>query len=305
MKKTIKYLLVTILFTLVIANPVRASINAPTRTNDKYVEDYAGVLSQETEDYINQLNYDLVSNYSGCVVVVTVNYYQGTEIWEYAQAIFNQWKIGNAETNDGILFLMSIGDDDYYVAPGRGIEEEINAGFIKDIFGDGRTEGTEYYFKDKDYDNSARFTAKALSTALINLYNKAHPGGNGGGGGSSQPSALSRILWLLLIIIILLLIVRIIVRTFNPTPANRRRYTLNHSSSYYRPRPSYYRPRPTYYYRPSGSGSYHSGSSYSSSHSSHSSSYSSHSSSSSSHSSSRPSMPSGGSSRGSGTGRHG
>ncbi|MBR0137641.1 MAG: TPM domain-containing protein [Erysipelotrichaceae bacterium] len=317
MKRFIKSFLIFLLSVSVMYLPVKASITVPDRTDPNgYVEDFAGVLSAETEQYINNLNYDLVSNYSGCVVVVTINYYQGTSIRDDALAIFNNWKIGDASTNDGVLFLMAIGDDDYYVMTGKGVAEENT--LIPSALGEMFGEYTEDYFASGDYDNCAKSTAAELVHRLKDIYNAKHGnGGNGGGGGGNTNTAsdiFMEILGLLFVILMIYLIIRLIVgvfRSIRPSPSyTTSNYRLNRNTPYYRrARRVYYRP-PTYHSTwPSsgGSGTYHSGSSYHSSSSSHSS--SSHSSSSySSHSSSsysRPSMPSGGSSRGSGSGRHG
>ncbi|MBQ1878053.1 MAG: TPM domain-containing protein, partial [Erysipelotrichaceae bacterium] len=204
---------------------------------------------------------------------------------------------------------MAIGDEDYYVMTGKGLESSLTPSMIGDIFDD----YTEDYFARGNYDACARMTVQQLTEKLVSIYQMNHGGGGGNGNPPTPGDIFLEILGLLFVILIGYLIIRLFIAILRPrtyvSNYNNRRYTLNHSTPYYRrARRVYYTP-PTYHSTwPSGSGTYHSGSSYHSSSSSSSSSHSSssyHSSSSHSSSSSRPSMPSGGSSRGSGSGRHG
>lgn len=303
MNRKLKVIVLSLLFVLAFPVSVKASVVAPVQSDPTgYVEDYAGVISSETKRYIKEVNDNLVNNYSGCIVVVTVDYYKASSIEDYALAIFNQWKIGDSKTNDGTLLLLSIGDDDYYFCIGTGLENKFQISEVSDILWD----YTEPDFADKDYDAAVRKTVGAVEDKLIDIYNQSH---HVNPDPTPRPQQRESSALSLLMVIILLVVIIIMIRNNRKRRVYYSTHTPPHYSSHYTYHPSgHYNG-----YHPSSSyNSYHSGSSY---HSSGSSSYSSgsswssgssHSSSSSysSHSSSSSSRPSGGSSRGAGAGRN-
>lgn len=300
MKKVFTAIILTVAMLLSLTS-VSASIKVPERTSNKtWVEDYADVLSSETEAYIQEKSQILADEYSACIMVVTVDFVTGS-IDDYALAIFNQWKLGDSSLNNGVLLLLSIGDDDYYMMIGRGLEDDFPIYDIQQLLDN----YLEPSFAVKDYDRGVRRVYEKTYDYIDQVI-YGNTGGNGGGGNGGTNYTYNWFMLrveLLIIIVVIIMIYRIVTR------ATRRYY----QPTYYYTRPRYrtyttpftYRPS-TYYsydhYRPSGSSHSSGGSSYSgggggSSHSS-----SSHSS---SHSSSFGSGSSfGGSSRGAGAGRH-
>ena len=131
---------------------VSASIKVPERTSSTtWVEDYADVLSDETEKHIQQKSQQLADDYSACIVVVTVDFVTG-RIDDYALSIFNQWNIGDSSLNNGVLLLLSIGDDDYYMMLGRGLEDDFPIYDVQKLLDD----YLEPSFAAKDYDTGVR-----------------------------------------------------------------------------------------------------------------------------------------------------
>lgn len=127
---------------------VQASIKAPDRTSETvWYEDYAGVLSSDTKSLIQTKSQLLADKFGACIEVVTVDYVTGT-IEDYALAIFNQWQLGSADNNNGVLILISIGDDDYRMVEGRGLEDSFGVDTMKDLL----DEYLEPAFAAKDYD---------------------------------------------------------------------------------------------------------------------------------------------------------
>lgn len=62
----------------------------PTRPENQYVLDEAGVLSQETEDEIIKKNTRLFKDCGAQIVVVAVDFLGGEEIDDYAYDLFNE-----------------------------------------------------------------------------------------------------------------------------------------------------------------------------------------------------------------------
>ena len=165
MKKLITGLFLALMLLTPLA-PVSASIKVPERTSTKtWVEDFANVLSPQTEQYIQQYSQYLADDHSACIVVVTMDYVTG-EIDDYCLSMFNQWRIGDSNFNNGVLLLLSIGDDDYYMMIGRGLEDDFPISDIQYLLDN----YLEPDFAAKDYDSGVRKNgdwALTLKSAIV------------------------------------------------------------------------------------------------------------------------------------------
>ena len=86
-----------------------AALTVPEPSELFYVADYANVLENDTIDYMVERN-DLLYDQTGAqIVVLTVDFLDGAEIEDYAYAVFNDWGIGSADKNNGVLLLLVIG----------------------------------------------------------------------------------------------------------------------------------------------------------------------------------------------------
>lgn len=115
---------------------------------DLYVNDYADMLSPETEDTLRRkLNY-LKEDIGTEMSILTINdmatYGDWTDIAKFGTGIFNQWGIGDAERNDGLLLLISKNDRELRIVVGSGyapiyddISEDIIQFYITPAFKDG------------------------------------------------------------------------------------------------------------------------------------------------------------------------
>lgn len=322
--------LTALFIVLVVLLSCFALADASQTGEDFYYLDTANVLSYEAEAEIYYNNVNLCKATGAQIVVAAIDTTGAKTTEDYAYRMFNQWGIGDKKKDNGILVLMTIRDDDYYVTLGTGAERIIDAGTLKLLLNDvlepdfaakRYSEGAVKLFRElfeivRDFygvnlaymDENALFVAGYLGTGA------AIPGGREAGwektnteqkGGSGM--------WILIIIIV---IVVLIIRSnrkkrggyvptttttvITPAPAPRRRFVF-FSAPRVTSRPRAARapraPRVTSYSRPSVSRS--SSSSFSSGRSSFSSSRSS-----SSHSSSfGGGHGGGGSSRGGGAGR--
>ena len=122
-----------------------AVVDAPANI---YVGDYANVLSEETEQYIIAQNQTLAEATGAQIVIVTVDFLDGMDIEDYAYTIFNDWGIGDAEKNNGLLLLLTIGEENYWAMQGKGLEGVLSSGTL----GDYLYEYLEPDFAAGDYD---------------------------------------------------------------------------------------------------------------------------------------------------------
>lgn len=91
-------------------------------TPEFYINDYANILSEETENYILNKSVALEKATSAQVVVVTVPNLEGQTIEEYATDLFRSYGIGNAEENNGLLLLLALEEREFRVEVGYGLE---------------------------------------------------------------------------------------------------------------------------------------------------------------------------------------
>ena len=102
-------------------------------TADFYVADYANVLSDEVEGLI-VLNNDQLDKACGSqIVVVTIDTIESTTIENYAYTLFNKWGIGDKKKNNGLLILIAIEDGEYWLMPGKGLQDYLTAGDLDEM----------------------------------------------------------------------------------------------------------------------------------------------------------------------------
>ncbi|MBR5381198.1 MAG: TPM domain-containing protein [Oscillospiraceae bacterium] len=94
---------------------------------DVYVTDGAGVLETATEEEIVSLNGSLEYYCKGAqLFVVTVEYADGLAADEYAYRLFNDWGVGNAKENNGMLLLLVTAENKVWLATGAGIDDAFD-----------------------------------------------------------------------------------------------------------------------------------------------------------------------------------
>lgn len=134
--RKLKFLTILIILFTIIAFPVSA-INIPTPTNDFYVNDFAGVLSDSTKQLIMQNSVAIQQATGAQIVVVTVNSLDGNVIDDYALNILRSWGIGDSKANNGLLILLAVDDRKSRIEVGYGLEGALpdgKTGWIQDDY---------------------------------------------------------------------------------------------------------------------------------------------------------------------------
>ena len=163
---TLKRLSAILLALLLTAASALAAPQVVQPTEDFYVNDNANVLSDEVEGLI-VLNNDAL--YAACgaqIVFVTVPTTGTASIEDYAYTLFNSWGIGSSDKNNGILLLMAIDDDDYWLMQGKGLQDYITSGDLDDML----YSDLEPDFAAKDYSAGAEKLFTALFDAVVQVY---------------------------------------------------------------------------------------------------------------------------------------
>lgn len=132
-----------------------------------YVCDDAGVLSSELEQELISLNGKLEQQCKGAqLVVVSVDYMDGLYADEYAYTLMNQWGVGSASENNGMLLLFSTRENKGWLAVGAGIvgsfDEEIVSSYLDRYFWDEYDQG--------DYEDAVEELAEVLGKWYFSYY---------------------------------------------------------------------------------------------------------------------------------------
>ena len=156
--------LAAVITVCLIAPPALAAV--PERPENRYVLDSAGVLSKATEREIIEENQELFEEYGAEIVVAAVDFLGGKNIADYTYEMFKAWGVGSAERNNGILLVLAIGEDDYYVQAGYGIDDYFD-GALLGMYLD---EYLEDYFASGDYDQGVLCFFDAIKDEIEDYY---------------------------------------------------------------------------------------------------------------------------------------
>ncbi|WBW49732.1 TPM domain-containing protein [Peptoniphilus equinus] len=127
------WILVVLLLFMVIT-PVHAQsardADMPTLSEFKgYVYDDVGILSEDDIRYINATNNDLYNKTGGQVFVVLLHTTGGVDHRSYVTELFNRIHAGDADKDNGTVFLAAIDDRRMELESGYGTDD-----FIPDIY---------------------------------------------------------------------------------------------------------------------------------------------------------------------------
>lgn len=179
------------------------AVDIPAAPSGHAVLDQAGVLSEETINTVDSYNNALAST-GAEIGVLTVDFTGNLSIDDYALQVFNEWGIGDKKKQNGVLFLLVTGDENYYCTLGTGLEGEITYSRLKSLLNDYAEPG----FAKGDYDACVTEFTGALYSELCSLY------GITPGEGQPQPkpveqddSDLSGVLLMLLIAAVLIILI--------------------------------------------------------------------------------------------------
>ena len=98
-----------------------------------YVYDYSGVMTDATMDYIDAMNTSLFAQTGGQILVQIVDSTDGKDIEQYAIDLGNQYQVGDAWLNNGLVLVLALKNissgglvGDYWVEPGDGIYSYVD-----------------------------------------------------------------------------------------------------------------------------------------------------------------------------------
>lgn len=115
MKKAVFFLAV-----LLLGINTAFAVDFPQATG--FVNDFENLLTQEQKTQLEGTLKTFKDQTSNEIAVVTVPSFQGLDSFTYAQQLATKWGIGSADRNNGILFLISVGEKQMRIHVGKGLE---------------------------------------------------------------------------------------------------------------------------------------------------------------------------------------
>lgn len=134
----------------------------PDHTSQFYVNDYADVLSDETESYILNTAVQLKNETTAQVCVLTIDSLDGEDISEYSVDVFRKWGIGDEENDNGVLIVLSVDDRELWITTGYGIEgtlTDAKLGALRDTY-------AIPYYSENDFDTGTKRLFEAIVSVI-------------------------------------------------------------------------------------------------------------------------------------------
>jgi uncharacterized protein len=137
------------------------ALDVNTLTPEGHVSDFARVLDAGTkaqiEDYLRRVKEGTQAE----IAIVTIQRLDDEPIADVANALYRKWGIGGKETNEGVLFLISMEDRKTRLEVGYGLEAVIPDGFLGGILRQIRPE-----MRERRYGLAISEVARILGTRI-------------------------------------------------------------------------------------------------------------------------------------------
>jgi uncharacterized protein len=134
-----------------------ATMPAPTG----YIDDYAGVLTDDGKSELESLCREVHDKTKAQVFFVTVKTLDGKAVETFANELFAKWKIGEKKTDRGVLLVLAIAEHKRWIEVGYGLEGILNDAKVGDI---GREMVPD--LKAAKYDDAAQTGVRGVSKVI-------------------------------------------------------------------------------------------------------------------------------------------
>lgn len=128
-----------------------------------YVSDFAGLYSSEFKSKLESDLSSLEKQTGSEVAVVTIKSLEGMDIESYAVGLFEKWKIGKKDKDNGLLLLTAKDDRKIRIEVGYGLEPYITDGRAGEII---RSQMTPE-FKNENYEGGTLNAVQQIKKYII------------------------------------------------------------------------------------------------------------------------------------------
>ncbi len=136
--------------------------NVHVKDRTRYVTDMAGMLSPGAVARVDSLMADAWRQSSAEPVVVIVDNLDGEDIDDYATELFELWKPGKKDKDNGVIMLISRDDRKFVIRTGYGVEGVLPDALCWTIL----NQTMKPYFQEGDYDGGVVAAATDINRVL-------------------------------------------------------------------------------------------------------------------------------------------
>jgi len=166
------YKLLTLMLLILSIFAANSYAKIPEKRPQGFINDYAGVLSDQNKHYLEALSRQIETQTSCELALITLKSLDGDTIEGYATAAFEKWGIGKKGQDNGVLVVFSLNDKKVRIEVGYGLEEFLTDGFCGEII-------RQYmvpYFKKGDYTSGLTQGMLVVADQIGKKYNFSVPG---------------------------------------------------------------------------------------------------------------------------------
>ena len=122
------------LLLILLNTPVAAQFTIPPKPRvETSVYDEADLLSAAEENELKQKLVQYADSTSTQIVVYTVPTIKGENIGLLAARWAHEWKVGQADKDNGVFILLASKERQVWIAPGYGVEDKLTAGITGEL----------------------------------------------------------------------------------------------------------------------------------------------------------------------------
>jgi len=132
-----------------------------------YVNDYAGILSDETKAKLAALSSEIEAKTTSQLAILTLDTTAPLDIETYAVKLFEKWGIGQKGKDNGVLILVAVKDRQVRIEVGYGLEGAIPDALAKNII----EKSMLPFFKSGNYNAGILQGAAVVSKLIAGEYN--------------------------------------------------------------------------------------------------------------------------------------
>ena len=157
-----------ILFSLFEIKAFSYDLDFPTPTSYKYINDYVGIIDDETKNKIVSIGKELEDKTGAQATIVIIDTIgDDVTLEDYSNKLFRTWGIGQKDKDNGLLILLALSDRIYRVEVGRGLDGSIPDLLSHDVM---ETFATPH-FKNDDYASGLLSSYSNFSEIIAEDYN--------------------------------------------------------------------------------------------------------------------------------------
>ncbi|MCB1195345.1 TPM domain-containing protein [bacterium] len=128
-----KRLLIILIFITASAGIISETYAAAVPKNESIINDYAGVMTKVQRQKAIGFARGLQKKTGAEVAALTMKSLEGEQIDDFAVRVFNTWKLGERNKDNGVLLIVSIEDRQMRIEVGYGLEEVLTDGICGEI----------------------------------------------------------------------------------------------------------------------------------------------------------------------------